>query len=125
MMKNLGELIKKHIETNRLIKKEVAKEVGITPAYLSALFNQDSMDCKLFEKICTAIGMNPISAFSDEEYQQTANNDGKGHTPVYQIGASESEVQALHDLIAEKERLIQFLMKVANTEIGTEPGQAQ
>lgn len=30
-MKHLGSLIKNHIEVNKLVKKTVAEEVGVTP----------------------------------------------------------------------------------------------
>ena len=55
IMKHAGELIKNHIETNKLVKKNVAESVGITPTYLSSLFKEKSMDCALLEKILSLI----------------------------------------------------------------------
>ena len=62
-MKHLGQLLKKHIETNNLKKRDVSAAAGITSNYLSTLFNKESMDCELWEKLCLATGINPAVAF--------------------------------------------------------------
>ena len=43
-MKHLGQLLKKHIETNNIKKRDVADAVGITYNYLSTVFNKPSFD---------------------------------------------------------------------------------
>ncbi len=55
-MKNVGQILKRHIEDNHLKKGEIAKSVGISYNYLSTLFKQDTMDAKLLEKLFVAVG---------------------------------------------------------------------
>ncbi len=106
-MKHLGELIKNHIEDNRLVKKSVADSVGISPTYLSTLFKEASMDCALYEKICNAIGMVPSVAFDDQPVSTQMLSDIKATTVVGPATVTIGETKALRDLLAEKERTIQ------------------
>lgn len=113
-MKHIGELIRKHIEDKRLVKKDVAKQVGISPTYLSAIFNQPSMDCELFGKICSVIELNPASAFTDDEVTEQI---------VCKKSGSYAVVDALNQLVAEKERTIQLLMSASGICIGANSEQ--
>lgn len=124
-MKHLGKLIKNHIEANRLVKKTVAEKVGISPTYLSTLFNDESMDCSLYEKVCRVIGMNPAIAFDDtfpgvKVLSDITAETVNGPATVSIIGSE----KALRDLLAEKERTIQILMAANGIEIGTKSEQA-
>lgn len=123
-MKHLGQLLKKHIETNNLKKRDVADAVGITYNYLSTLFNKESMDCELWEKLCKATGINPATAFdvalvSNKNYSDIQAEAVFGTASVT-IGA---EQKTLHDLLAEKERLIQVLLAASGLKIGTKSEQ--
>jgi len=119
-MKHLGQLLKKHIETNNLKKRDVSAAAGITSNYLSTLFNKETMDCELWEKLCLASGINPAVAFdvplsSSKSYSDIYAQTVLGHATVT-IGA---EQKTLLDLLAEKERLIQVLMAASGLKIGT------
>lgn len=125
-MKNLGELLKNHIETNRLKKRDIAEAVGITPNYLSTLFNGKDMDCSLWEKLCIATGLNPACAFEvpvgiNKNYSDIHAQTVVGAATVT-IGA---EQKPLLDLLAEKERLIQVLLAASGLKIGTKTEQDQ
>lgn len=122
-MKHAGELIKNHIETNKLIKKNVAESVGITPTYLSSLFKEESMDCALLEKICHTIGMNPAVVFDTPGAGAQMLSDIKASTVIGPATVTIGETKALQELLAEKERLIQVLMATCGLKIGTESGQ--
>jgi DNA-binding Xre family transcriptional regulator len=122
-MKHAGELIKNHIETNKLVKKNVAESVGITPTYLSSLFKEESMDCALLEKICHTIGMNPAVVFDTPGAGAQMLSDIKASTVIGPATVTIGETKALQDLLAEKERLIQVLMATSGIKIGTESGQ--
>ena len=122
-MKHAGELIKNHIETNKLVKKNVAESVGITPTYLSSLFKDESMDCALLEKICHTIGMNPAVVFDTPGAGAQMLSDIKASTVIGPATVTIGETKALQDLLAEKERLIQVLMATSGIKIGTESGQ--
>lgn len=119
-MKHLGQLLKKHIETNNLKKRDVSAAAGITSNYLSTLFNKETMDCELWEKLCLATGINPAVAFevplsSNKSYSDIYAQTVLGPATVT-IGA---EQKTLLDLLAEKERLIQVLLAASGLKIGT------
>ena len=119
-MKHLGQLLKKHIETNNLKKRDVSAAAGITSNYLSTLFNKETMDCELWEKLCLASGINPAVAFevplsSNKSYSDISAQTVLGPATVT-IGA---EQKTLLDLLAEKERLIQVLLAASGLKIGT------
>lgn len=123
-MKHLGQLLKKHIETNNIKKRDVSSAAGITSNYLSTLFNKESMDCELWEKLCLASGINPAVAFevplsSSKSYSDIYAQTVLGPATVT-IGA---EQKTLLDLLAEKERLIQVLMAASGLKIGTKSEQ--
>lgn len=122
-MKHLGKLIKNHIEDNKLIKKEVAEKVGVSPTYLSTLFNQNSMDCELYEKICHAIGMSPHVGFDELKQSSKVLSDIHAHTVIGPATVTIGETKALQELLAEKERVIQILLATSGIKIGTETGQ--
>lgn len=122
-MRHIGEIIKKHIETNKLVKKNVAEAVGITPTYLSSLFKEDSMDCALYEKICHAIGMNPSIVFETSEPGVQMLSDIKATTMIGAATVTIGETKALQELLAEKERMIQVLIATSGLKIGTKTGQ--
>lgn len=124
-MKHLGQLLKNHIETNKLKKRDIADAAGITYNYLSTLFNKETMDCNLWEKLCHAAGLNPCLGF-DAAGGNKSYSDIQAHTVVgpatVMIG---TEQKALLDLLAEKERVIQILIAASGLKIGTESEQRQ
>lgn len=123
-MKHLGQLLKKHIETNNIKKRDVANAAGISFNYMSTLFNKQSMDCELWEKLCAATGLNPATAFDAPVEGNKSYSDIQAHTVVgpatVMIGA---EQKPLLDLLAEKERLIQVLLAASGLKIGTKSEQ--
>ena len=124
-MKHIGALIKNHIETNQLVKKNVAVAAGITPTYLSTLFNQKSMDCELFEKICHIIGMSPTIIFESPAPGVQIKTDIKATTLIGDAAVNIGEAQGLNALLAEKERLIQVLIAASGIKIGTDSEQVR
>lgn len=122
-MKHAGELIKNHIETNKLVKKNVAESVGITPTYLSSLFKEASMDCALWEKICHTIGLNPAVVFDSPGPGVQMLSDIKATTVIGPATVTIGETKALQELLAEKERMIQVLIATSGLKIGTITGQ--
>lgn len=125
-MKHLGQLLKKHIENNHLKKRDVATAAGITYNYLSTVFNKETMDCALWEKLCVGAGLNPAEAFDIPAGGNKSYSDIQAHTVVgsatVTIGA---EQKVLLELLAEKERLIQVLIAASGLNIGTNLEQAK
>lgn len=123
-MKHLGQLLKKHIETNNLKKRDIAVSAGISYNYLSTLFNKETMDCSLWEKLCAGAGLNPATAFDLPIVGNKSYSEIQAHTVLgpatVMIGA---EQKTLLDLLAEKERLIQVLMAASGLKIGTKSEQ--
>lgn len=117
-MKHLGQLIKNHIETNKLVKKVVAKQVGISPTYLSTIFNAESMDCTLFEKICHVIHLHPALGFDDPISGTAAA--ARTEADAADTAAAGGEIQTLRELLAEKERTIQVLLATSGIKIGAD-----
>jgi len=124
-MKHLGKLIKNHIETNKLVKKVVAEKVGISPTYLSTLFNEESMDCLLFEKICHTIHLHPAMGFDEPMPGSKVLSDIKAETVIGPASVTIGETKALQELLAEKERMIQILLATSGIKIGTESEHIQ
>ena len=123
-MKHLGQLLKNHIEANNLKKRDISDAVGITSNYLSTLFNKETMDCELWEKLCRATGINPALAFDVPETGNKSYSDIYAQTVLgpatVTIG---TEQKTLLDLLAEKERLIQVLLAASGLKIGTNSEQ--
>lgn len=126
-MKHIGKTLKEYIESHQLVKGEVAKQVGISYNYLSTIFKQPSLDAKLLEKLCVAIGLHPSEVFDvpeeiENRYQDIWANTLLGNAKV-EINSSENLRALLAEkerIIEEKERTIQILM----SNIGiTLPGQ--
>lgn len=66
-MKHVGQILKDHIERNKLVKKQIAETVGITQNYLSTLFTKPTFDAELVEKLFVAVGLNPAVIFDVPE----------------------------------------------------------
>ena len=126
-MKHIGKILKEHIESHRLVKGEVAKQVGISYNYLSTIFKQPSLDAGLLEKLCVAIGLHPSEVFEVPEEIETRYQDIWAKTLLgnakVEINASENLRALLAEkerFIEEKERTIQILMGQAGMAV---PGQ--
>lgn len=119
-MKHIGKTLKEHIESHRLVKGNVAKQVGISYNYLSTIFKQPSLDADLLERLCIAIGLHPSEVFEVPEDIETGYQDiwAKtllGHAKV-EINSNENLRALLNEkerIIEEKERTIQILMSRA------------
>lgn len=106
-MKHLGQLLKNHIETNHLKKRDVAEAAGITYNYLSTVFNKESIDCALWEKLCAASGLNPASVFDIPAISNKNYSDIQAHTVVGPATVMIApEQKTFLDLLSEKERII-------------------
>lgn len=126
-MKHIGKILKEHIESHRLVKGEVAKQVRISYNYLSTIFKQPSLDAGLLEKLCVAIGLHPSEVFEVPEEIETRYQDIWAKTLLgnakVEINASENLRALLAEkerIIEEKERTIQILMGQAGMAV---PGQ--
>lgn len=106
-MKHIGQILKNHIETHKLVKGEVANKVGISYNYLSTIFKQQSIDAGLLERICVAIGLHPSMVF---DVPEEIENSYKDIWAKALLGSAKVEINSnenLRALLAEKERVIE------------------
>lgn len=102
-MKHVGELIKNHIEENRLLKREIAEKLGITYNYLASVYKKESLNMSFYNDICNVIGLDPALAFDDKEKEDEKKDPNL-------------EIQYLKKMLDEKERMIQYLLSKSGTE---------
>lgn len=122
-MKHVGQLLKNHIETNNIKKRDVANAVGISYNYLSTLFTKESIDCQLLEKLCKATGLTTGQFFDDGGGASKVLSDIHQNTLVGSPTISVNDAATLRALLDEKERTIQILMAAKGFENGTKTGQ--
>lgn len=119
-MKHIGHELLNVIEQNKLVKKEVAEQVGITPVYLSAILRKKSIHAELLERICNVIGVSPAYFFDD--YTENKNIIGDSNnttiTSAPPTSPSQREVDLLKSMLEEKERTIKILMQAKGFESG-------
>lgn len=119
-MKHIGNELFSIIEQKKLVKKELAEQIGITPVYFSAIMKKDSIDAELLEKICKAIGVSPAYFFDD--YPSSKNVIGDvSNTAILgnaSINISQGEVELLKSMLEDKERTIRILMQAKGFDAG-------
>lgn len=137
-MKPIGPIIKKYIEDRKMVKGEVAKKVGITYNYLSTIFQKETLDAALLERLCVAIGLNPMTFFElGSEGETVSYSDIKARTHVGNaevkinhnntdfdrlLAEKERLIEEKNRLIEEKERTIQILIAASGLKLGTDSG---
>ena len=98
----------------RIVRKDIAKEVGITPTYLSAIVRKNSIDCELLDKICKAIGISASYFFDDTHGNHVSDISATTLFGNANVNITQGEVKMLKELLAEKERTIKILMAERN-----------
>ncbi len=120
-MLHIGNEIKKIIESNHLVKQDVAEQLGVTPTYLARMFNQSDMKCSSLDKVCKVIGLSAAHIFEQESLvnvQNVSANSIIGNAKA-ELNVTPGEVATLRELLDEKERTIRILL----AQIGTKTGQ--
>ena len=113
--------IKKIIESNHLVKQDVAEQLGVTPTYLARMFNQSDMKCSSLDRVCKVIGLSAAHIFEQESQvnvQNVSANSIIGNAKA-ELNVTPGEVATLRELLDEKERTIRILL----AQIGTKTGQ--
>ena len=120
-MLHIGNEIKKVIESNHLVKQDVAEQLGVTPTYLARMFNQSDMKCSSLDIVCKVIGLSAAHIFEQESQvnvQNVSANSIIGNAKA-ELNVTPGEVATLRELLDEKERTIRILL----AQIGTKTGQ--
>ncbi|WP_418894192.1 helix-turn-helix domain-containing protein [Limibacterium fermenti] len=118
-----GEKLKVLLNRKGISPGEFAARLGISESSVFKYYNKNSFDSDLLEKFCSELHV-PITYFFDEEEKTGNTTKVKGdHNNVASginsqvtilendIQAKETEITHLKQIINEKERLIQVLMK--------------
>lgn len=113
-MKNIGPELNRIMTERRIVRKDIAKEVGITPTYLSAIVRKNSIDRELLDKICKAIGISASYFFDDTHGNHVSDISATTLFGNANVNITQGEVKMLKELLAEKERTIKILMAERN-----------
>lgn len=122
-MKHIGKTVKELVEARGLKKAQFARDIDIAPESLSRFFKHATIQCDLLEKICRILEVPPGYFF--DELEGGAQAIAQASTVIGNASANaaaqpqSADVSALRELLAEKERTIQILLR----EIGTKTGQ--
>lgn len=123
-MKHIGTEIHRLIEEKKLLKKDVAAQAHMSYSNLASIKHKSSIDCQLLEDLCKVIGVNPAYFFDDN---QKNNHIGDVNTNIgigsATVNISQGEVEMLRQMLAEKERTIQILIKSKGFSAETVAGQ--
>ena len=120
-MLHIGNEIKKSIESNHLVKQDVAERLGVSPTYLARMFNQNDMKCSMLDRVSKVIGLSVSHIFEQEgqvSVQNVSANSVIGNAKA-ELNVTPGEVATLRELLDEKERTIRILL----AQIGTKTGQ--
>ncbi len=120
-MLHIGNEIKKAIESNHLVKQDVAERLGVSPTYLARMFNQNDMKCSMLDRVSKVIGLSVSHIFEQEgqvSVQNVSANSVIGNAKA-ELNVTPGEVATLRELLDEKERTIRILL----AQIGTKTGQ--
>lgn len=124
-MKHIGQELYYIIEKKQLVKRRLAKKLGIDPSRFSALMHNESMDAALLEKICKELEISPGYFFDDWPSEKYTIGDITNQTVIgdanINIGDNikhlEIALEAKDRLIEEKERTIKLLCEKAGVTI--------
>ena len=111
-----GQVISDLIEKKRAKKVDVYTYAGITKATLDNIIKGTSIpNCTTIERIADFFGV-PIDSFFNRESSvlnigYTINGNGNNVSGDIQLHECQKEIEHLKELLQEKERLIQVLMK--------------
>ena len=112
-----GEELKKRLKTTGRPIAEIARELGVLPQSLGQALCAKNVKTDLVENLSRVLNL-PVSFFYGEEAGGTAlaNGDSSVAAINSSVTVENSEVlkervKRLEELLAEKERLIQVLMK--------------
>ncbi|MCL3853527.1 helix-turn-helix domain-containing protein [Parabacteroides sp. GYB001] len=122
---HIGNKISIELEKSKISVSDFAKKINKSRGYMYAIFEKEDIDTGLLKIIAKALNI-PIICFFDEEVTEQNNigsisGDGnkvqQGHVNVM-LESQEREIENLKmlltekdNVISEKERLIQILMK--------------
>lgn len=102
-MKDIGAILRYHIEHNGIKQVELATKTGYSKAHLWQLLQRDDLTCSQLERFCNATGLSPL-LFFDIEISDSFD-DNNFESPLA------SDNYTLSKIIKEKDERIKVLEK--------------
>lgn len=101
-MANL-QLINELLKDKKISKLDFCSKIGISDTSLRLIVERNSTKTDILEKIAKELNV-PVGVFFDEQCEDVVNEDDRIDNLLREIGY-------LKDILTEKERTIQILMK--------------
>lgn len=120
-----GEKLKSIIARKGISVADFAVKLGVSESSVFKYYNKNNFDSDLLEKFCSILDIPITYFFDDEEKGNNTMVNGNNNTVASghhsqitilenDIHSKEVEIEHLKQIIEEKERLIQVLMKNTN-----------
>lgn len=116
-MKHFGNQLDELFKKKRIVQKDFAEKMGVTTVTVTKWKSQESIDAAKLEAISNVLNV-PISYWFDlkDSYNSIINGDMSaasvfGNATVGSLIDKDKEIVHLKQLLEEKERTIQILMK--------------
>lgn len=117
-MKHFGNQLDELFRKKKVVQRDFAEKMGVSSVTITKWKSQESIDALRLEKISKVLNI-PITYWFDdiESYNQSiAKGNGcaasvYGNATAGVIADREKEIEHLKELLEEKERTIQILMK--------------
>lgn len=117
-MKHFGEAFSELLKHRTISKEDIALKLGCTRSNLYHMEKKESESSDTIDKVCRIFNVTPLIFFDKDicgfpfpdGYGNEYNNTAIIGQTTMNIGHA-NEVKALKQIIEEKERLIQFLLK--------------
>lgn len=111
-MKSFGRELYNIIKQKGLVKKQIADRLGMSTSQFSQLMNKDVFNPRILERVCHEVGVSPGYFFDDWTSDKYTIEDITQGTVGEKAPVNvDSNVDGLRAVLAEKERLIQVLLK--------------
>lgn len=102
-MKHCGELISRELERKKVMRKDLALYLKVTPQYISKLLVKSSIDAEQLEQMCRYLSIDPADFF---DYRPDVVT---GDPADDSLSVARNEIRNLERLLAEKDARIATL----------------
>lgn len=111
-MKHFGKLFTELLYRSGYTQKAVGEKLGLSHVTVTRLKEQPSVDAATLESVCRLFRV-PVTLFFDSDVQKAENTalSAAAQTAGVELEMLRAENRMLNQLVSEKERTIQILLK--------------
>ncbi len=125
-MKHCGEILSREISRKKVLRKNVAEYIGVTPQYMNRLLSKSSLDSDMLEKFCEYLDLDPADFFDfrgsgNESLLNVGDIDQHVVFGSAAVNFSVSERNLMERLLAEKDARINDLRRTIDSLSGVGP----